>query len=510
VLLRLDGSTGAIEGRLRVGRGVVDGQRTGDGRRVFVTSPLDDETLEVDTSSLRVVRRHPAGGSAGALSPDGRALALGSRNGTVRLLDLRSGRARPFTGRHNADVLDMTFTPDGRTLVSSDSEGGVLAWDVGRGAVREELSAHVGPVWALVVSPDGRTLYSGGNDGSLILWDLVGDRRLVRSFVVGKPFLDIQTPRGIAVSPDGTTLAVTHGDGTVELLDTERLRPRGTIEATRGLFADAAAFSPDGRLLGVAGDRGRVTLFNAHDLTPAGDLTGLSGAVQALAFSPDGLLIAGADIVAERPRLLMWNVRTRGVIAQVDTPGITSIAFSPDGRLIALAALDRGTEIRNTKSGELVRHLSTEGLSRSVAFSPDGNLLAVGHFDGDGQLYSTKTWAPLGRRLEAHTQRITVVEFSRDSRLLATSSADGTVLLWDVETQEPIGSRLVVERDTFVSAAFSPDASHLFAVSTGLQGIRLETEPEVWKRHACLVAGRDLTRREWRDALPKQPYRAIC
>ena len=84
------------------------------------------------------------------------------------------------------------------------------------------------------------------------------------------------------------------------------------------------------------------------------------------------------------------------------------------------------------------------------------------------------------------------------------------MLLWDVETQEPIGSPLPVDPDTFVSVAFSPDGTYLFAVSTGLRGIRLATAPEAWKRHACLVAGRELTRREWRDALPGRQYRTLC
>jgi WD40 repeat protein len=110
----------------------------------------------------------------------------------------------------------------------------------------------------------------------------------------------------------------------------------------------------------------------------------------------------------------------------------------------------------------------------------------------------------------AHAQRIVNVEFSRDGRSLATSSADGTVLLWDVETQEPIGSPLDVEPDTFVSAAFSPDGARLYAVSTRRRGVRLETDPEAWKRHACLVAGRELTASEWNDALGERPYRTVC
>jgi WD40 repeat protein len=253
-----------------------------------------------------------------------------------------------------------------------------------------------------------------------------------------------------------------------------------------------------------------VTLWDARTLRPAGALSGLEGTVQTVAFSPDGKSLAAAEVVGEPPRLLLWNVRRRAVTAEVDAPATTSLAFSPDGDKIALSALESGTEIREVRSGRLLERLLTQGLSRSVAFSPDGSLLAVGQLDGDGQLYSTETWKPLGRRLEAHTQRITAVDFPRDGRTLATSSSDGTVQLWDVETQEPIGSLLPVETDTFVSAAFSPSGSHLFAVSTGLRGIRLATNPEVWKRHACLVAGRDLTQREWRDALPGRPYRAVC
>jgi WD40 repeat protein len=100
--------------------------------------------------------------------------------------------------------------------------------------------------------------------------------------------------------------------------------------------------------------------------------------------------------------------------------------------------------------------------------------------------------------------------FSPGGRILATAGADGTVALWDVETRKPIGTPVTVEPDKNVTAAFSPTGSHVFAVSTGNQGVRLDASPESWKRRACLVAGRELTPAEWKEALPDRPYQAAC
>ena len=129
----------------------------------------------------------------------------------------------------------------------------------------------------------------------------------------------------------------------------------------------------------------------------------------------------------------------------------------------------------------------------ALAFSPDGKLLFVGQYDGRGQLLSTDDWEPVGRRLEGHTGRVTLAEFARDGRTLVTAAADGTARLWDVETQKPLGSPLELAPSTFASVALSPDGARAFAVSTRGEGISFELSREAWKRHACRVAGRELT-----------------
>jgi WD40 repeat protein len=517
VLYRIDGKTGAVESELSVGnRSALLPSAPADGERLYLTSDRDNRTWEIDPDGLRVRRTYSVGDFAGAVSPDGSVFALGGQTGRVRLLDLRTGQVRSFSGRHNGSVLRATFTHDGGTLVTSGNDGEVTAWDVDRGRIAERFDGHRGEVWGLDVTADGRTLVTAATDGRAIVWDLAGDRRLDRRFTVGAP-LDtsvraawyvVDVTRGLAVSPDGRTLAVTRDGGAVDLIDARTLRRRQTIQAMRG-FAGNVAFSPDGRLLAVVGRNGRVTLWNARNLRSAGDLEGLRADSQAVAFSPHGRLLAAAEALFTPPRIRVWDVRRRELTRFRSEQSTAMLAFSPDGRWVA-AETGFGADILDARSGRRVKNVDPEGATRSVAFSPEGSLLVIGTSDGTVHFFSTDDWRAVGQPVEAHTARVTSLAFAPHGRVLATGGADGKVALWDVATRKPIGTPLSLGPQTYTSAVFSPDGSHLFAVSTGGEGVRLDASPEAWKRHACVVAGRDLTAREWQEVLPERPYRSVC
>jgi WD40 repeat protein/DNA-binding SARP family transcriptional activator len=511
-LWRLDAARGTVAGPpLELGsHGRWNLVTTADRRRAFVTSPRADATWEIDPATLRVSRTHPVGGHAGAVSADGRLFALGGQDGSVRLLDLETGDVRRFRGRHEGASIYLTFSTDARTLVASDDSGEIVVWDVERGEIRERLPGPAGAVWDLAVSSDGRTLYSTAPDARMRIWDLAGDRRLDTRFDAGPPMiLDGQSPKGLALSPDGRTLAVTQGDGTVDLVDARTLAMRRRVRVQRGA-ALGVEFSPDGRVLAVTGEGARVTLWDARTLAQVGELKGLKGLSQEVAFSPGGRLLAAGNEDGGRVRTLVWHVRTgepTGVALGVIG---ASLAFSPGGRLLAANGYEKPTEVRDTRTGRLLARLRTGDSGRSVAFSPDGKLLAIGHYGGTARLVSTRTWRPVGRTLDGQEGRLTALEFSPNGRMLATGSADGTVLLWDVDTQRAIGSPLEIEPDAYISATFSRDGSHLFAVPHTGRGVRWDLRPESWKRHACLVAGRELTVAEWRDALPDRAFQPVC
>jgi DNA-binding beta-propeller fold protein YncE len=100
------------------------------GTRLVTSSAADGSTVIRDATTLRPVRQFPAGGSPAAVSADGRVAALGAADGSVRLLDLRTGRVHAVGGRRDAPVTAMRFTPDSRTLVTAGGGARLIAWDV--------------------------------------------------------------------------------------------------------------------------------------------------------------------------------------------------------------------------------------------------------------------------------------------------------------------------------------------------------------------------------------------
>jgi WD40 repeat protein/DNA-binding SARP family transcriptional activator len=519
VVSRLDAATGEVAQSRPIGRGAIWSLASTPSGRVFVTSPSDDETYEIAPGTLRVERTYKTGGTNVAVNADGGTLALVSHDGQIRLLDTGSGRVRTLAGRHRDERVRLEFTPDGRTLVSLGDSGGVVVWDLVRRKVRERLAAHdPAEVSALAMAPNGRTFYSAATDARMAIWDLAGDRRLDQRFPAGPAMTyDHGSPKGIATSPDGKRLAVTQMDGSVWLVDPQTLAVMRKARVQKGALL-AAGFSPDGKLLAVTGEHARVALLNAQTLAPVRTLAPLPGrSSQAVTFSPDGRLVASAALDNSGPDLSgvgrVWNVRSgKATGIRMKVSGNT-LSFSPDGRYLAgdgaEVKIGGNTEVYDIRRGRRMT-IATGDLVRSVAFSHDGRLLAVGHYGGTVALVSTSDWKVSGRRLAGHRERVTAVEFAPDDRTLVTGSADGTARLWDVATRRPVGTALPIQADSYVAASFSRNGSHLFAIPSDGPAVRWDVRPETWKRHACLVGGRDLTRTEWHEILPHRAYRAVC
>jgi WD40 repeat protein/DNA-binding SARP family transcriptional activator len=541
-LRRLDARTGAQLGqtvRIPAEQGEDELVASPDGRHLFVTSP--HATYAIDAATLDVTRRYGTGSPVAAASPDGRTLALGGRDapmlgpftgsGTVRLLDMTSGRVRKLAGRHDAPVVSAAFSPDGRTLATTGDDGKVILWDVRGQVARETLGGHSGRVWGAAFSPDGRTLYTASDDGSVIAWDTTGHRGLGRGFRTELVNRTIeQFPPAVALSPDGRTLAVGRLDGAIELIDAGTLQRSGGFAALGGRQVLAIEYSPDGRTLAVAGGEGAVGLFDARSGKPMGPRIGspphgdsraapaLLSNIQALSLSPDGRLLATVSIGGV---VRLWDVRNHRAAAPPMhvKEFATGLDFSPDGAQLAVATgfealgftgrRNGGIDVRDWRTGRRIALLPMENV-REATFSPDGTRLVGGQSDGKAVVWSTEDWQRVGSPLAGHSWFVLKAAFSPDGRTLATSGGDGTVILWDVDSGEQIGAALPGEDNRWVSTAFSPDGNHLFAVYENGRAIRWEVDPATWSRRACAIAGGGLTLEQWDEIVPERDYLPTC
>ncbi len=148
-----------------------------------------------------------------AFSPDGKTLASGSEDKTVRLWDLASGREQQRLEGHTDRVSSVAFSPDGKSLASGSQDKTVRLWDLASGREQARLEGHTSMVSSVAFSPDGKTLASGSWDNTVRLWAVASGREQARLGGHTNWVLSV------AFSPDGKTLASGSRDATVNVTE---------------------------------------------------------------------------------------------------------------------------------------------------------------------------------------------------------------------------------------------------------------------------------------------------
>jgi len=314
---------------------------------------------------------HDHGGNVGcvAFSGDGRYLASGSDDNTVKLYDMQTKTLLHNFHDHGDSVCCVAFSGDGRYLASGSDDNTVKLYDVQTKTLLHNFQDHGGLVLGVALSADGRYLASGSNDTTVKLYD-VQTNTLLHSFEDHS-----ETVYAVAFSGDGRYLASGSADNTVKLYDMQTKTLLHSFE-DHSESVYAVAFSGDSRYLASGSGDKTVKLYDMQTKTLLHSFEDHSESVYAVAFSGDSRYLASGSVDTT---VKLYDVQTKQCFHTFHghSEWVEGVALSSNGYYLASASGDQTVNLLDIRKLILAHEISLGEISSRALVGQAGRQLRL-------------------------------------------------------------------------------------------------------------------------------------
>jgi WD40 repeat protein len=438
---------------------------------------------DLPTFNFRALLPQPTSAKIADFSADGKTLVTSAGDALLRLWDVSSGRLLNELTRKHRGGKQVVLAPDGRSVALSTKEGTVYRFQVGHEIAAPLVLPRTPPYFisSFVLGASAKLWWTKSDRAQII--EVASGRVTENAVTFPEPILGISGTAPSRVRDDQKVMLVRTvaqrfaiwwlADGKVSrdipLIDPPR--DAGSIIFSSSRDRVAIFWRPEPI---VPANAARVRIWDLKTGQPVGpEIVTLANATHGLfmALSPDArsLEIGGVPDMVN-----VFDVETGQVKLTVSSGGstVTSTVFSGDGERI-LTTYSRGeAQLWNVRTGEPIgAPLLHDGSVQSGAFSPDQNLAVTYSADGRVRFWNARTADPAGEIAETFSSVVRQVSFNADGARFAASANDGAARVWDFKTLLPLTDIFPHGNLQITSVEFSPDGRFL---KTGITANRYQ------------------------------------
>ena len=275
---------------------------------------------------------------------------------------------------HLSSIHSLSFSPDGKYLASGSADQTIKIWNLKQAQVKHTFSGHRSIVDAVSFSPDGNMLISGSWDYTIRIWNLETEEEVN---LIKEHYGWIKC---LVVGQDKKIIASGSADKTIKIWALDSGQLQATLKGDSGAV-NSLAMSHNGKIIASGSTDKTIKIWDWEKGEEKIILTGHSNSVNCLKFSPSGqILISGS----QDKSIKIWNLGTGKLLNTLlgHSEGVNAIDINSEGNLLVSGSSDKTVTIWHPSSGELLDTLFEHSAGvKAIAISPDGRFFASGSQD---------------------------------------------------------------------------------------------------------------------------------